>query len=408
LLVGRRDLSAKATTSSGETEDHERLELLRDLDELPGEIEYRAVDICDADALGRVVAAAEDHWSAPLAGVVHLAGTFRERLLMEESTESFSVAGQAKTRGTERLCELVRARPGATFVAFSSVNGFFGGYGAGAYAAANSFLDGAVQNLVREHGIDAYCFAWSLWDEVGMSRGYALKEGARRRGFHIISPSRGMHSFLAALHSGQRHLLIGLDEGNANIRPLIVPPCPTKQHLVAFLAPLEAASTVVEPLLQDRFETETRCEIRPVTAIPRTSGDEVDLAQLLGVERPGGPDSAPPSNELERLISTVWKEVLGLETIGVNENFFDLGADSVTMSRMQLEIQKAVEADVVLATLYEYPTIHLLAAHFSGSGTREAPEIEDSQRRGSARRERMKRRRRRTGDSPGRSGDQDG
>jgi acyl-CoA synthetase (AMP-forming)/AMP-acid ligase II/NAD(P)-dependent dehydrogenase (short-subunit alcohol dehydrogenase family)/aryl carrier-like protein len=408
ILVGRRELSAEARDSDGESEDHERLKLLGELGDLPGEIEYCPVDICDADRLGRVVEAAEDRWSAPLAGVVHLAGSFHERLLLEESVESFGVAGRAKTLGTERLCELVRARPGSSFVAFSSVNAFFGGYGAGAYAAANAFLDGAVQNLIYEHGVDAYCFAWSLWDEVGMSRGYAPKEAARRRGFHIISPSRGQHSFLGALHSGQRHLVIGLDGDNSNIRPLIMPLRPTSQRLVAFVAPREAAATAVSLPIQDRFDTETRCEIRPVAAIPRIAGGEVDRTQLLGEEGSGGGDSAPPSTDLELLIAGVWKEVLGLDAIGINENFFDLGADSVTMTRAQLEIHKAVESDVVLTTLYEYPTIQRLAAYVAGAGASSAPMIEESEQRGAERRERMKRRRRRTGESRRPSGDEDG
>ncbi len=108
------------------------------------------------------------------------------------------------------------------------------------------------------------------------------------------------------------------------------------------------------------------------------------------------------------LIAGVWKEVLGLDAIGINENFFDLGADSVTMTRAQLEIHKAVESDVVLTTLYEYPTIQRFAAYVAGAGASSAPMIEESEQRGAERRERMKRRRRRTGESRRPSGDEDG
>jgi acyl-CoA synthetase (AMP-forming)/AMP-acid ligase II/NAD(P)-dependent dehydrogenase (short-subunit alcohol dehydrogenase family)/aryl carrier-like protein len=399
LLVGRRPLPSSLQDSSGEAEDQERVKALRDLGELPGEVEFRAVDICDEDALRGAVAAVEDSWGAPLAGVVHLAGSFRERLLMDESVDSFTDAGRAKVRGTEVLCNLVRERPGAAFVAFSSVNGFFGGYGAGAYAAANSFLEGTVQNLIHKHGVDAYCLAWSLWDDVGMSRGYALKEAAPRRGFHIIQPSQGLGSLLAALSSGRRHLLIGLDDGNANIRPFVVPSHPERQRLVAYVAPRQAAPACEDIAFPDRFGTRASCEIRAVGEIPRKPHGEVDTARLLGEAGPGGPEAVAPSTDLERLIAAVWKDLLRLNYVEVNKNFLDLGADSITMARAQVEIAKAVDVDVALTNLYEFPTIRLLASHMAHSDTGEsrAPEVEESERRGAERRERMKRRRQRFG-----------
>jgi NAD(P)-dependent dehydrogenase (short-subunit alcohol dehydrogenase family)/aryl carrier-like protein len=399
LLVGRRPLPSSLSDPSVEAEDHERLKAFRELGELPGEVEFRALDICDEDALRGAVAAAEDYWDASLTGVLHLAGSFRERLLMDESVDSFVDAGRAKVRGTEVLCDLVRERPDATLVAFSSVNGFFGGYGAGAYAAASSFLEGAVQNLIHRHGVDAYCFAWSLWDDVGMSRGYALKDAASRRGFQIIEPSQGLGSLLAALSSGQRQLLIGLDGGNANIRPYVVPSSPERQRLVAYVAPRQAALACRGAAFLDRFGVETSCEIRAVGKIPRKPLGDVDSAQLLGEAGPGGPDAAAPSTDLERRIAAVWKEVLKLNHIEVNKNFLDLGADSITMARAQLEIEKAVENDVTLTTLYEFPTIRLLASHIarSNAGESRAFEVDESERRGAERRQRMKRQRQRSG-----------
>ena len=398
LLVGRRELPLDTAEPDTESDHHERLRALESLRELPGEVEYRAVDVADGDALHDAVAAMEQQWGSPLAGVIHLAGTFQERLLQDESLESFAAACRPKIQGSLNLRDMLRNRPGTLFLAFSSVNGFFGGYGAGSYSAANAFLEGVVQSLINQDGIAACSLAWSLWDEVGMSRGYKLKESARRRGYHVIDLAKGLYSFLGSIHSGEGHLLIGLDDENPRIRPLLVPARPPVNRIVAYLAPRDAALVSQSARMGDRLHTPTDCEVRLVPSIQRTPTGEVDWAALTGGEDSHGQDHVAPSTDAERVIAEAWKKVLGVGAIGVHENFFDLGASSLLIARAQLEIQNAVESEVALAMLYEYPTVHLLADHVANAdnGGTATPEVEESALRGGRRRERMKRRKRRS------------
>jgi len=48
-----------------------------------------------------------------------------------------------------------------------------------------------------------------MWDEIGMSKGYQMKNLTRAKGFYAIPPSQGISAMLAALHHNQTHLFIG-------------------------------------------------------------------------------------------------------------------------------------------------------------------------------------------------------
>ena len=91
--------------------------------------------------LRRAVDQACAQWQCAPDGVLHLAGVYREGLLTDETRESLAATLRPKVLGTWALYQLVKDRPGALFVHFSSVMGFFGGAMFGAYAAANRFLD---------------------------------------------------------------------------------------------------------------------------------------------------------------------------------------------------------------------------------------------------------------------------
>ena len=68
----------------------------------------------------------------------------------------------------------------------------------------------------------------------------------------------------------------------------------------------------------------------------------------------------------------VWQEVLGAEKVGVDDNFFDLGGNSLLVTRVHARIKPLFEREVRVVDLFQYPTIRLLAEHF---GLAEAPDL---------------------------------
>jgi phthiocerol/phenolphthiocerol synthesis type-I polyketide synthase E len=60
-------------------------------------------------------------------------------------------------------------------------------------------------------------------------------------------------------------------------------------------------------------------------------------------------------------LAAIWQDILGLGTIGVDQNYFDLGGDSSLAVRMFAQIEKVFQVKLPLATLYDAPTIEELA-----------------------------------------------
>jgi len=74
--------------------------------------------------------------------------------------------------------------------------------------------------------------------------------------------------------------------------------------------------------------------------------------------------SAPISNVQDtttRELVRIWQKLLGVESIGVDQNYFDLGGDSVLAVHLFAEIEKVFKVKLPLATLFEAPTIQDLA-----------------------------------------------
>jgi acyl carrier protein len=90
-----------------------------------------------------------------------------------------------------------------------------------------------------------------------------------------------------------------------------------------------------------------------------------------------------PANELERTIAAIWSEVLGLEQVGTQDNFFDLGGHSLRLLQVHLKLRQALGRDVPLFELFQYPTVSTLAGHLHQGAD---PELLDASEERGARR----------------------
>ncbi len=72
-------------------------------------------------------------------------------------------------------------------------------------------------------------------------------------------------------------------------------------------------------------------------------------------------EAAPPRDEIEKQLSKIWEELLGVRPIGLQENYFELGGDSLRAARLFAQIRKIFHIQLPLATLFQAPTIEGLA-----------------------------------------------
>ncbi|KUL30328.1 non-ribosomal peptide synthetase [Streptomyces regalis] len=98
---------------------------------------------------------------------------------------------------------------------------------------------------------------------------------------------------------------------------------------------------------------------------------------------------AAASTEAERRVAGVWQRVLTLDRVGVHDNFFDLGGNSVRLLAVLAALREHPEyRDLTLIDLFRHPTVAAVAAHLDSSAEDPAPH-EEAARRGNARRERQ-------------------
>jgi len=111
----------------------------------------------------------------------------------------------------------------------------------------------------------------------------------------------------------------------------------------------------------------------PMSQLPLTANGKVDraalpapndLTEILGPQARG--------TELEEKITSLWKEVLGSKRVGLDENFFDLGGDSLLIVAVHAQLQKLLQREIQVVDLFEHVTVRSLARHL-GEAVAPAP-----------------------------------
>ncbi|MER7577606.1 amino acid adenylation domain-containing protein [Streptomyces sp. NPDC126514] len=330
----------------------EGLSRLREL----GEVRYARADVTDEHQVRAAVEAAAEAWRAPLASVLHLAGALVERPVGELDAGTWRRALAAKASGAWTLHRITADHPVTSFVTFSSVNGFFGGAMNAAYAAANAYLD-ALARYRRSLGLPAQSLAWSMWRERGMSRGYGLTALTEARGYRLLDAPAALRSFDLARTLDEPHLLIGADRTAPWVRSHVVAPVRQTRRLAARVG------------LEDG--TDLGALYRAAADGARAAELSDDTWTLRSAGTTARPDEAEAGEELRRLenrLAEVWCGVLGRDRVGRDENFFDLGGNSLLLVTAQTAVNRAFGTDLSVVDLFAHPTVRDLARHLSAAG----------------------------------------
>ena len=143
---------------------------------------------------------------------------------------------------------------------------------------------------------------------------------------------------------------------------------PNDTRLVAYIAAKDNAARLVEEL-RDFLKKQLTQDMLPsafvfLDHLPLLSNGKVNRAALPA------PDTARPElettfvaprNETEEQLVAIWSQVLGIDTIGIRDNFFDLGGHSLLAVRMIARVEQICGKKLVLTTLFSGPTIEQVA-----------------------------------------------
>ncbi|HEX7841121.1 MAG TPA: phosphopantetheine-binding protein, partial [Kofleriaceae bacterium] len=147
------------------------------------------------------------------------------------------------------------------------------------------------------------------------------------------------------------------------------------QHLIAYVVPragaaldLDAARARLAAVLP-RYMVPSA--IIALDRLPMTPNGKVDRQALPAPSARRadlGGDYLAPEGDLEQAISRIWAEVLGVDRIGANDNFFDLGGNSLMIVSVGSRLCALLGRPVPVAVLFQYAQVRSLSAHLAGLG----------------------------------------
>ncbi|MFJ9454231.1 amino acid adenylation domain-containing protein [Kitasatospora sp. NPDC101447] len=248
---------------------------------------------------------------------------------------------------------------------------------------------------------------------AGLARGYLNRPGVTAQAFvpdpHGREPGARLYRTgdLGRRHPDGRVELLGRADHQVKIRGHRIEPGEIEAVL---LGCPEVRAAVVHPVASGTGEAELVAYLEPFPgATPPDSGELRDLVGRLvpdymipaafvvldalpltpsgKVDRGRLPAPAPAARtgeylaartEQERTVASVWCEVLGVERVGVHDNFFDLGGHSLLATRIALRLRDATGLDVPVRALFDRSTVAALAAalpQYAERPTRETPRL---------------------------------
>jgi amino acid adenylation domain-containing protein len=143
---------------------------------------------------------------------------------------------------------------------------------------------------------------------------------------------------------------------------------PGRPRLVAYLVPRRNAGLDagrLRGLLRERLpEAMIPAALVFLEKLPLNANGKVDRRALPAPEAPGaeaGRRFVAPRTLGEEMLAGLWREVLGVDAVGVYDSFFELGGHSLLATQLISRVRKAFEVDLPLAAFFDQPTVAGLA-----------------------------------------------
>ena len=105
--------------------------------------------------------------------------------------------------------------------------------------------------------------------------------------------------------------------------------------------------------------------MRELDRFPITPNGKTDRKTLSSMRITRASSGIPPQTQLERDLAKVWKRVLKTDTVGIHDNFFEMGGHSLLILTAQNEIREQMDIKLPIIDFFQHPTLHALANHIN-------------------------------------------
>jgi amino acid adenylation domain-containing protein len=146
---------------------------------------------------------------------------------------------------------------------------------------------------------------------------------------------------------------------------------PGDKALIAYVVPKSGSLDVRElkPFLKQSLpDYMVPSSLIPLEALPLTPNGKIDRAALPEPDLRGvGEGYVGSRKPLEEVLAVIWSQVLGLETLGVHDDFFDLGGNSLLVTRLIARLHETFHVEIPVRRMFEAPTIAAIAQDLEDS-----------------------------------------
>ena len=296
-----------------------KIEMIRTIEGRGSYFYYYSVDIGQDNQLHNFIDQIYDQYGK-IDGIFQCAVDDFQMSISSLNEQLFQESINAKVLATENLYSVLKGKEFDFFLLFSSVMTLIGGKSNITYVAANSYLDNFVIN--KEN---VFVINWPEWEGVGLDSNKMIDESISI--FKKINKENAMIILDTVLKMKLKRTIVGKANLGSPIFKL-------KKKL-----PLSFAININDTLKENNEEEDNLDNIK-ITLLGRDSKKysqkEIDIAK-------------------------VWGAVFGYSELNINNNYFDIGGDSITAFKMQVLFEK-MGLPITAADILRHQTIETLAA----------------------------------------------
>lgn len=269
-------------------------------------------------------------------GVIHCAGVAGDGFIIRKEKKKFEEVLLPKTLGTWLLDKMTEDQNLEFFINFSSINTLYGIPGQSDYNAANAYLD-SFSEYRNKKNKRTITINWSGWKETGMAFNFKVDENKSM--FKALSTEKALKAFDNVLQRDIRKIIIG--ELNYEAIDTFI-----NQYTIRISDNLRSFINKKLKMKKENYQKNSRKK------------EEISEVVIKGKAKNN-------INEFDLKLAQIWGKVLGITEVDINDDFYDIGGDSILATDLLRYLEKEFKDLVNIVDVFTYSTIDKMSKYLN-------------------------------------------
>ncbi|MGD2087712.1 MAG: SDR family oxidoreductase [Candidatus Aminicenantes bacterium] len=352
VLTGRSELPPKSRWSQWlDTHDDDdpvaqKIQKVMTLEQLGSEVLAVKANVANEEQMRQVVLQIKKRFGT-INGIIHTAGLVDYAGVIQRRTREMTEEVLApKVRGTVILDLVTRDSQLDFFFICSSMASIVPSFGEVGYIAANVFLDNFAHYKTLKDGVFTVSVDWDTWQQVGAAvEAFKKKHGEGERLQALLKdailPQEGIQAFNLILENPIPQVVV------------------STKDLELYLEQIE------------RVRVQKTGDIEPAE-----QEEKAPIPEQLRPRPKLSSSYVAPRNEVEKNLANIWANYFSLQKVGIQDDFFELGGDSLMATVIAAKMHKRLNVKIPLMKLFQGPTIEALAVYIESQTEKTFTSIE--------------------------------